>query len=121
MTEEELNQALDAAGDQVLQCAQGAITLDEFLVCYRDFFDAYALDGHESSTSEREILAKHRAQIELHRRVRDEILYRITSEEYASNPEYVRRGFIGPAEAKTRLGQLAAEYLGSHETCGQRP
>jgi len=109
LTEHELVQALDLADEQVLKLASGAVGVEAFLRAYGDFFDRWALDGHESSSAE--MLAKYARRIELHRRVRDEVIYRLTSEEFAADADYDQRGFIGEGEAQARARRLASEYL----------
>lgn len=86
------------------------ITLEAFLVAYDDFYDQYALDGHEADETGKAILQRFERQICLHLRIRDEILYRLTSSDFASNPEYAALGFIGPSEAETLIRQVFADW-----------
>lgn len=85
------------------------MTWDEFDAAYNAFYPRCALDGHHSDPEERVMLEKHASRIELHRRIWSEVETKVTSEGHAR----VYTDFIGPEEARRRLGVLASECLAS--------
>ena len=102
-----LDEAIRRSDALVRRCASGDLEFEAFLVEYNNFYDHWALDGHEGGAS---VLRAHRAAIEFHRRVRDEVLYIVCSQSDAKRDIYRSAGRIGPDEAVARLAQLVAEW-----------
>lgn len=109
VTEEELLVALDTHDRLVAACAAGALPFAEFESRYDAFYVRWPLDGHESTDREREWLATHAARVEVHRRVWDDVLSRLTSRSFAELSCANQLGFIGPTEAQQRLHRIATE------------
>ena len=51
-SEAELIASLKMSARQIDDCILGRITFDNFLSTYNNFYDRYALDGHESDDEE---------------------------------------------------------------------
>jgi len=97
----------------VLACARRELDFSEFADSYGDFYNVYALDGHESDAEEQALLRKHEKAVSFHAHVRDEVLYIVCSEADAKLPSYRDAGRIAPSEAPERLIQLAQARFGA--------
>jgi hypothetical protein len=97
----------------VLACARRELDFPAFVESYCNFYDFYALDGHESDLEEQTLLQKHKNSISFHARIRDEVLYVVCSESDAADSSYREAGRIGPSEAQERLTQLARRRFGT--------
>lgn len=104
-------EVLDAHDVLIGACVEGRLPFEEFLRRYDNFYDRFALDGHESSPDGRKVLTRQVERIRLHARIRDEILYRLCSEALFPVQGAHEAGFIGAAEGQARLGAIWAEYL----------
>lgn len=87
----------------------GEITFNEFLDKYEDFYDHYALDGHESDLEERELLEKHEDKIALHREI-SEVLNGLCSDEDAVKEIYKKADRFGSEEGLKRLKEISKKY-----------
>ena len=105
-SEQDLVATLDKYDDLVLACASGAVSFEEFERAYDSFYWRDALDGHESDEEERSWFARHASRISLHAEVCEEVLARLTTEEYAASPQYAAKGFIGPGGAVAVLREI---------------
>ncbi|MFN0245334.1 MAG: hypothetical protein ACKV2T_00415 [Kofleriaceae bacterium] len=106
MSEEEVLEALDQHDAIVAACARGELPWDHFERTYASFYPHYALDGHETDGEGKAVLDRHVDRIELHRKIWDEVLTKLTLDEHVG----VYPGFIGAEEAQRRLRDLAREY-----------
>ena len=109
MTEDELVAALDHHDQLIVKCAQGEITFQQFLAAYRNFYDYWALDGHESDAEERQMLARHARRIDVHRRITEEIFHHLCDDDDANRETYKQAGFFGSEEGLARLRPIADE------------
>lgn len=109
MKEPELVAALDDHDELILKCVRGELTFEEFDLKYNSFYHSKALDGQEANYAEIRILTKHASRIELHRRVWDEILIHVCTDEKAQLEEYRNSGRFGHTEAVERLRKLAED------------
>ena len=109
MTEKELLSALDEHDMLVGACVRGDLDFTSFVTRYDTFYHRWALDGHESDNQELQLLAKYVARVDVHRRVYDEILTNLCSDEDAENLDYRKAGRFGSDEGNRRLRRLAQE------------
>jgi hypothetical protein len=114
-SEKELCDTLRTGARLVKDCAQGLITLDEFLADYGSFYMQHGLDGHESDEVERALLQEHSIEVALHKAVWDEVISKITADEFMNRPEVIQAGFIGHVDALGRIRNIARQYA---ETLG---
>ena len=96
MEEAELLAALDVHDRLLSRCALGEMTYPQFEAEYDNFYERWALDGHESDPAGQAKLAQHADRIRVHRRVWEEVLVRATSEELARYPQAQHAGFWPP-------------------------
>jgi hypothetical protein len=101
----ELQKAFAHHDELVRRCVEGDLAFEAFVAEYDNFYDRYALDGHEGGG---ELPGDHGA-VDFHRKVRDEVLYPVCSGTDAKLDEYRSAGRIGPGEAVARLAKLVAE------------
>jgi hypothetical protein len=109
-SEAELATILRSGAKLSEDCAQGRITFDAFLAEYDSFYMKYELDGHESDDAELSLFQKHATGIAVHEAVWNEILIKLTADEFISRPEVIRAGFIGHAEGFARLKKIAEKH-----------
>lgn len=109
--EAELRDVLDIHDALVDACAEGKLSFEEFTWTYDNFYDRLALDGHESSPARRQALAAQAERIRLHARIREEVLYHLTSEVLLEARGAREAGFIGPEEARARLVAIWTQAL----------
>ena len=102
----------------VLSCARRELDFPAFTESYADFYNVYALDGHESDAQEQALLRKYEKAVSFHERVRDEVLYVVCSESDAKLPSYREAGRFSPSEAQARLAELANEYFAQASSDG---
>lgn len=109
-TEEVLLRELDAHDELVAAFARGELSWEQFDRAYNSFYPRYPLDGHESDAQELLLFEKHKARIALHHEIWD-VMTKITSDEHLGTQSTVDAGFIGTAEAVSRIRELAAKHL----------
>ena len=102
-SESALVAALDAHDALVRLCASGELTFEEFCERYNDFYDYYALDGHESDDEETALLEKYDLRIEPHRVIAYDIRGRLCADADANLPSYIESGRFGSKEAFARI------------------
>ena len=102
-SEFDLLKTIDAHDALVHQCVNGQLEFESFCKMYNDFYNAFALDGHESNEDERFLLQKHKIRIEPHRIIAHEILSRLCADEDALKESYRQAGRICSTEALKRL------------------
>jgi hypothetical protein len=106
MSEQTVLEALDEHDALVAACARGELAWEDFERSYAAFYPRYALDGHESDDEGKAMLGTYAGRIELHRRIWDDVLTKLTLEEHVG----VFSGWSCVAEAQRRLHDLAREY-----------
>lgn len=109
--EEELLRELGVHDALVLQCAHGDLDYLTFEEAYDSFYVRYPLDGHESDADELRLFEKHSGRIALHREIWQEVLTKVTRDEYLSQSATVAAGFIGSEEAVRRIRERARRHL----------
>jgi hypothetical protein len=107
-SEAELSTILKKGAKLILDCVQGCISFDTFLVEYDSFYMYHALDGHESDDAELELLKKYEAEIAIHEKIWDEIITKITDEQFLD--KVINKGFIGNSTGFARLKKIAEKY-----------
>jgi hypothetical protein len=107
-TEEELSTTLKGGAKLILDCVQGCISFETFLVEYDSFYMYHALDGHESDDAELELLKKYEAEIAIHEKIWDEIITKITDEKFLD--KVINKGFIDNSTGFARLKKIAEKY-----------
>ncbi|MDO6537379.1 hypothetical protein Q4524_02180 [Alteromonas stellipolaris] len=110
-SEQDIVKHLDVHDQIVSECLDGKLDFRSFCERYNNFYDFCALDGHESDVQEAALLSKYEHRILLHKRIRDEILYKVCSEEDANKSSFIESGRFGPRVALDKLkmiGQLNA-------------
>ncbi len=93
MTRDDFILVLDYHDDLVRQVASGKLVFDEFVSLYDNFYDAFALDGHESDEAELQLFTDLRPRIAPHEAIWSTILSRR----------------LAPADATARLKAIAAD------------
>lgn len=101
--EEELVKLIDQKRDLLKKVVNDQISIDTFYEEYNWFYGAYVLDGHESDEEERELLLKYNNDIELFRRVEEEIFNRICGDEDSKRQNYIQQGRISAKKAIEEL------------------
>ena len=109
MVESELSALLDVHDGLVAACVEESIPFKDFLFSYSNFYDIYALDGHEASQGERDLFARYSDRIAFHRRV-TRILSAVYAADDAANTAFGDAGRFLPTVATMRLKQLVAQY-----------
>jgi hypothetical protein len=92
MTRTDFIVVLDYHDDLLRQLASGALTFDEFLSLYDNFYSAFGLDGAESDEAELKLFAELQPRIAPHQAIWETILTKN----------------LGPAETASRLKAAAA-------------
>lgn len=111
LKEQELRRELEVHDELVAKCARGDVSYSEFEKAYDNFYPRYPLDGHESDAEELQVLKKLASRIALHRAIWEEVLTKVTADEFLQLPETVAAGFIGSDEAVRRIRDLARRHL----------
>lgn len=106
-SEDELLNLIEKHNQFVCECAKGSITFEVFCEKYNNFYEAYALDGHESDEEERAFLVQHEAKINPHRIIASEILSRVFFESKVNSEVYKVAGRFSPEVAQEKLQQVA--------------
>ncbi len=109
-SEKELYATLDAGRKLIVDCIHGRINFNAFLTDYDAFYIQHNLDGHESDDAEKAILRKHATEIALHQAVWENVISKVTADEFMNRPEVLQAGFIGHSEAQSRLKDLVRKY-----------
>jgi len=109
--ESELIRALDEHDALVRRCASGEIDFWDFEARYDAFYPRYPLDGDASGAAGLAVLAKHERRVAVHREIWEQVITKVTSDEFAQMRNAKSRGFISAREAKERLIQLVVKYL----------
>jgi hypothetical protein len=107
--ESDLVRSLDEHDALIARCAQGELPFTEFVKQYDSFYPRYALDGHEASPAELEILHRHARRVALHREVWEEVLTRMVRDEFIQD-DRAPSAFITPREAVHRLVLLLEKH-----------
>jgi len=105
-SETELSELIDKHDELVRRCVAGELDFWDFYRNYNSFYLSYALDGHESDREEQVLLKRHEDRIKLHRDIKDEIDFRICSDEDAVLDSYKQAGFFGSVAAISRLREI---------------
>ena len=101
-SEKQISKILDQLDDVVNSYARGDLTFSEFLSQYGYPLGEYSLDGHESDSEEKALLANFANRISAHQSICD-TLSPLCSSEDAQNPLYKKAGRVGPEEMHGRL------------------
>jgi hypothetical protein len=107
----ELLRELDAHDELVAKCARGDLSYSEFERAYDNFYPRYPLDGHESDAEELQVLEELASRIALHREIWEDVLTKVTAEQFLEQPVTVPAGFISEQEALRRIRDLALRHL----------
>ena len=110
MTEEKLVGALNHHDELVRRCVSGGLSFKDFMAEYGDFWDLYALDGHESDAEGLHLLASFESRIALHKDVADHVMQGMCSDADALDTHYTVAGRFGSAEAFRRLIEVAKRH-----------
>lgn len=110
-SEDALLKILDCYDELLRGCARGDLPFWDFNEKYGNFFWSYAVDGHESDAQEKTLLEKYHDRIEPHRRVQEEILSLVCSDEDSEKEQYRQAGRISSKEAVRRIARVVASYL----------
>lgn len=97
--ENELLKLIDQKKGLLKKVVNDQMPIDLFYKEYNWFYGTYVLDGHESDDEERELLLKYDSEIELFRRVEEEIFNRICSDEDSKRQIYIQHGRISAEKA----------------------
>jgi hypothetical protein len=109
-TESELIRALDEHDQLAVQCAAGNMDFWDFEARYDSLYPRYPLDAHESDAEGLAILAKHERRVALHREIWQQVITKVTRDEFAQ-ANGKSHGFITAEEAKVRLKHLVDKHL----------
>jgi L-rhamnose mutarotase len=109
-SEEYLVKQLNLHDNLLSECANGSMDFSIFIKQYNNFYYYFALDGHESDSDELALLEKYGNRIELHKSATLEILNNVCSDEYASDPAYLKSGRFGSKTAVEKLKALVSHY-----------
>ena len=110
-----ISAALDAHDALVRDCAEGRLTIGEFLGAYGDFPRAKGLEEGTASAEEREVLRLFRKRLAFHRQVAGVILGLRGTAGLGSLEESGVSGFL-PTVGLMRLRELVARYPGFEAT-----
>ena len=94
----------------VLQCTSGKISFKDFTEKYNDFYDHYALDGHESDQEENSLLEKYKKRVRLHQVITEDILGKVCSDNDAQKQIYIDAGRFGSKVALKKLKEVVEKY-----------
>jgi hypothetical protein len=108
--EDQLRRALDHHDELVRLCLCGELLFNDFVDAYGSFWDAFALDGHESDAAHRQLLVKLEARIALHREIAEQVLSKLCSDVDATDPRYIQAGRYGSAVGFQRLSIVAQRF-----------
>jgi hypothetical protein len=87
-------------------CNEEIIDFEHFLKEYNYFYSYLALDGHESDSEEKILFQKYMHRIEPHRKIYDEILTNLCSDNDAELEIYQKSGRFGRIRALFLLKQI---------------
>ena len=102
---------MDNHDQMIQQCANGDLAFKDFLEQYNDFYDYYALDGHESDEHELAVFEKYKWRIKPHKELAQEILSHICNDDDALKDSYINARRFGSNEALHRLKVLSEKYF----------
>ncbi len=108
-SEPDILSTIDKYDEIIKNRIAGKITFQQFLDQYNDFYDFYALDGHESDLEEREPLKKYQNGIVPHREV-IKMLSGLCSDE-DTKKSYIRANRFGSAEALKRPSEISKKHF----------
>lgn len=120
-SENDLLATLDRHDKLVRDCISNQISFSDFMKQYDNFYMSYALDGHESTPAELQILLTHENRIAPHREIWEKVVAGgLTADENALKTEYIEAGRFGSVEAEKRLAAIADGYFcdGDRWPCG---
>lgn len=106
--ESERINALDEHDQLVAGCAAGDTDFWDFRVQTQRSLDGHALDAARLA-----ILAKRARRVASHREVWEQVLTKVTRDEFARAHNVKSLGFITARDAQERLTQLAEKFLRS--------
>jgi hypothetical protein len=94
----------------VREFALGSVNAHAFIEQYSNFYYYEALDGHEASSAlHPESMMKLGPAIELHRRVQEDVVNKISFDAGLSTEAMRRAGRLSPAEARERALRICAD------------
>lgn len=108
-SENDLLMTIERHNSIIRECVSEAISFEEFLNKYNDFYFYYALDGHESDEEEQKLLEKHKDKIEPHLRLMEE-LQGLCDDEDAVKESYIQANRFGSEEGLKRLKDIYKRY-----------
>jgi hypothetical protein len=119
MSATEIRGALDAHDALVRDCAEGRLTLGEFLAAYGDFPRGYGLEEDSASAEGREALRLFRKRVAFHRQVAGVISGLHGMAEVGSLEESGVGDFL-PTVGLMRLRELVSRYPTLEATGGEK-
>ncbi len=102
-SENHLKRLIQQKKDLLRKVINDQISTDSFYKEYDWFYNAYALDGHESDDEERNLLLEYDSEIEIFRIVEEEIFNRICSDDDSKREIYIQQGRISAKGAVDEL------------------
>lgn len=109
-SEQEFLSTIEKHKKIVQDCVSEKISFQEFLDKYDNFYNYYALDGHESDSDEKAMFDKHQDKIQPFFAIWEEILTKICSDEDADKEFYIKANRFGSQEGLRRLKEISKEY-----------
>jgi hypothetical protein len=108
-SEQDLIKYLEIHDEIVFECINGQLDFWAFCEKYNNFYDYCALDGHESDAEELALFSNHRDRILFHERIREEVLYKVCSDEDAKKSSYIASGRFGSNVALEKLKLIGSK------------
>jgi len=97
------------ATELVMEASSGRLPIEDFIAEYNNFYHYNALDGHESTPSERTILKSVQPLVEFHEHVQNllGLVYLGPKEDLEA---YLRAGRITPERVREVLAELVTKF-----------
>ena len=108
-SEQDIIEKLDIHDQLVRDCVSGKLEFWKFCEEYNNFFNHYALDGHEADNEELALIKKYEQRILLHEKVAEEVLGKVCPDEDATKPDYIKCGRFGSKVAVKKLSVIAGK------------
>lgn len=106
----DLAKSLQGATEVVKRFVDGEISAASFIESYSNYYYYEALDGHEpSSAQDVEGRSKYWIAIELHRRIQEEVINRLTLSSNVSVASLHEAGLILEPEARERARAICSD------------
>lgn len=105
-SEKDIIEKLNFYDQLVFDCADEKLEFWSFIEKYGNFFQHYALDGHESDDEEFELLKQYEKRILFHEELSLNILADVCSDEDAIKPDYIKCGRYGSVVAMEKIVAL---------------